>query len=356
MSKILYSASTISHINNFHLDYIEALRRDGHEVLVMARGKGADFDIPFEKKLLSYKNARCRKEIKAILKREKFDAILLNTSLAAFHIRLAISGKDRPRVANLVHGYLFSKDTGKLKRLAFLLCEKIFRHKTDSIIVMNSEDFEIATKNRLSRGEIYNSLGMGVKRKPVNTENVENLKKASEGQLVISFVGELSSRKNQEFLISAMPAVLKRMPNASLWLIGDGAERGNLEALSSSLGVGENVRFFGQVPNPCDFISASDLYVSASKIEGLPFNILEAMSIGKPVLISDIKGHSDIVLDGETGFLYPLNDLDAFTKKLAAFCNGIGVDSKKVEAAFEKYSYENVFSDTLFKIKESLGV
>ena len=96
MSKILYTASTMSHINNFHIDYIEALRKEGHTVLVMARGEGADFDIPFEKKIFSRKNTECRRNIRKILIREKFDAIILNTTLAAFHIRLACPKKNRP--------------------------------------------------------------------------------------------------------------------------------------------------------------------------------------------------------------------------------------------------------------------
>ena len=53
MSKILYAASTMAHIHSFHEDYIAALRRDGHTVLVMAKGADADFDIPFEKKIIT---------------------------------------------------------------------------------------------------------------------------------------------------------------------------------------------------------------------------------------------------------------------------------------------------------------
>ena len=118
MSKILYTASTMSHINNFHLDYINALRSEGHTVLTMARGEGADFNIPFEKKLLSPKNTRCRKEIKRILENEKFDIVILNTTLSAFHIRLAMPRR-RPRVLNIVHGYLFRKIQAFLKERCF---------------------------------------------------------------------------------------------------------------------------------------------------------------------------------------------------------------------------------------------
>ena len=83
--KILYAASTMSHISNFHTDYIKALRDMGHTVSVMASGEGADFDIPFEKKLISFKNLINRRKIRKILKREGFDTLVLNTSLAAYH-------------------------------------------------------------------------------------------------------------------------------------------------------------------------------------------------------------------------------------------------------------------------------
>ena len=115
--KIIYAASVMEHINNFHLDYISALREEGNEVLVMARGNGADFDIPFEKKLLSPKNRECRKLIRGIIKRERPDVVILNTSLAAFHIRLACPMRNRPRIINIVHGYLFSEHTSSLKRI-----------------------------------------------------------------------------------------------------------------------------------------------------------------------------------------------------------------------------------------------
>ena len=101
MSKILYAASNMPHINNFHTAYINALRRDGHDVKVMAKGDGADFDIPFVKKMFSRGNTACRREIKRIVAREKFDVIILNTALAAFHIRFALPKKNRPKVINI---------------------------------------------------------------------------------------------------------------------------------------------------------------------------------------------------------------------------------------------------------------
>ena len=157
----------MSHINNFHMPYIEALRAEGHEVFIMARGEEADFDIPFEKKTVSRKNLALRKQIRTIVKLNKFDVIVLNTALAAFYIRLALPKKKRPRVVNIVHGYLFGSNTGFIKRNVFLFCEKITKSKTDSIIVMNREDFRIAKNFDLSLGRVRSSLGMGASVKPM---------------------------------------------------------------------------------------------------------------------------------------------------------------------------------------------
>ena len=194
----------MSHINSFHKDYIAALRRDGHEVLVMAKGADADFDIPFEKKMLSPKNTAARREIRRIIKREGFDVIFLHTTLAAFHIRLALPLGKRPRVVNMVHGYLFSERSFSLKDKILLLCEKVLAKRTDSLILMNDEDVSIATKSKLSLEPPLFVRGLGARaRVPEVSASDIRRELESEGRFVMTFVGELSDRKNQLMLISA---------------------------------------------------------------------------------------------------------------------------------------------------------
>ncbi len=336
MSKILYVASNMTHINNFHLGYIAALRERGHTVLVMARGEGADFDIPFEKKLISPKNTECRRRIKKIIASEGFDAIVLNTTLAAFHVRFALPRKNRPRVINIVHGYLFSRDSGFIKRALLLLCEKLVAGKTDSIVVMNSEDERIAKGHRLCRGEVSSVDGIGVSVREVKTPPESIRETYGEGKYPLLFVGELSPRKNQTFLIKALPKIKEKIPNAVLWLVGDGAERERLETLAEELQVADSVAFFGKRADACDFMRAAGLYVSAAKIEGLPFNIVEALGCGRYVVASDIKGHSDVINSTRVGLLYPLGDTDAFVKAVE-----LAYSERRdgVEESIERYCY-----------------
>ena len=168
----------------------------------------------------------------------------------------------------------------------------------------------------------------------------------------MTFVGELSDRKNQRMLISALPSIRSTIPSVTLWLVGDGDKREELEQLARSLGVADSVVFAGRRSNPCDFIRASDLYVSASKIEGMPFNIIEALGTGKTVLCSDIKGHRDLIKQGESGFLYPVDDADAFAKAVIDIHGGARPDLDKVLGTYKAYSWDTVFEETYKTVKE----
>ena len=353
--KILYVASTINHINSFHLDYIDALRKMGNEVKVMARGLGADFNVPFEKKFFSKKNSYARKKIREIVLAEGFDVILTNTTLAAFHVRLAVSLRCRPRIVNMVHGYLFSENTNFLKRIPLLLCEKLVKRKTDAIIVMNKEDRRIAKRHHLTSGRVYFCHGLGVKEREFNkTPQEVRAELNSENNYNLLFVGELSARKNQKYLISYMPKLKEFIPHIRLWLVGDGDEREKLSAFAKKLGVENDVLFLGRKENVGDYINAADIYVSASKSEGLPFNIVEAMSLGKPTLASRCKGQEDIIANWRSGFLYELDRSDDFIRDVKLIHDGVyKLEKEAITARASEYSFDNVFEETLRVMTEA---
>ena len=350
MKKILYCASNMTHINNFHLPYINALKGDGYSVSVMACGEGADYNIPFEKRIFSTKNLKCRKMIKKIISEGGFDAVILNTSLAAYHIRKALPKRNRPRVINIVHGYLFPRRLRGIRDRLLLLAEKTLRKKTDKILVMNKEDFEIADKYRLSSA----SPGMGAvcKGRELSRERIRDELLAND-KFVISFVGELSKRKNQGLLIRALKVVKERVPNAVLWLIGEGDMRGELSGLTHRLGLSDSVVFLGRRDNPCDFIRASDVYASAAKIEGMPFNIIEALGTGTPIVASDIKGHRDL-MEEDAWLLYPEGDVFALADKILLLGGGAEYDRKRAAEVYAEYSFEKVFNKTYGAITEAL--
>ena len=104
----------------------------------------------------------------------------------------------------------------------------------------------------------------------------------------------------------------------------------------------------GERAEACDFVRATDLCVSASRSEGMPFNVIEALGCGATVLASDIKGHNDLIENGVDGFLYSYNNLEDFiTKVYKINKKTISVDMDKKIAKYEKYTKDRVFPDTL---------
>ena len=356
--KILYVASVASHLEAFHKEYIAKLREAGHTVMTMARGEGVDFNVQFDKKFISRENREARRAIAAIAERERFDLVILNTSLAAFHVRHALPKENRPRVVNIVHGYLFpevaSGFKAKLKRRMLLTAEKMLSKKTDAIITMNEEDFRIATAESLTCGKVIPTFGMGV---PMPREHAEagsvRRKYANDGDFVILFVGELSARKNQEFLIRQLPVIKNRIPGIRLWLVGEGGEEKHLRALTEELELADRVVFLGKRRHPGDYMRDCDVYVSPSESEGLPFNIVEALGCGKTVLASRVKGHTDI-LEGGAGYLFNLSVPEEFEEKLyEIYAHGSHIPEERIYEGYRNFSDAVVFNDTYEKLLEA---
>ena len=321
--KILYAASTKSHLDRFHRPYIQSLKKYG-EVALMATGEDVDFPILFDKHFFSISNLKSIQKIRKILKEESFDLILVHTTLAAFLIRMALKGlKKRPYVINVVHGYLFQEDLQGLKAKILLLCEKLVRKQTDDIVVMNQEDWRIANKHGLCQRRVFGVSGMGIPdafSTPAPDAELRGRFISSEGDCLCTFVGELSNRKNQAFLIQAVKRLReKRMP-VRLCLVGDGENKERLEEEIRTLGLQDSVFLAGSTSCVGDYLAITDIYVSASISEGLPFNIMEAMAYGLPIVASDVKGQSDL-LEGVPQGLYPLNDMEAFCQSVAEICN-----------------------------------
>ena len=329
--KILIAASNMVHVNNFHRPYIEEFKKAGHDVFVMAKGEGADFDIPFKKRSLSLSNFKLSYKIRDILKKEEFDAVYLHTSLAAFWVRMALRGvKKKPYVINTVHGYLFGKTSGWLHNKLYLFCEKLLKKQTNDIVVMNKEDYEIATKHKLCKGQVYASNGMGVNFKRGDITPI----KREDGKKSLMFVGEISQRKNQIFLVKAM----EKLEGCTLTLVGDGDERVEIEKFISKNKLGDRVFITGFTKQAYEYMAGCDVYVSASSIEGLPFNIMEAMYLKKPIVASDVKGQSDL-LPKES--LYQLGNMEEYVSLVREKSTGT------VDYEIEKYSLENAIKENM---------
>ena len=119
-------------------------------------------------------------------------------------------------------------------------------------------------------------------------------------------LGRISKRKNVGLIIKAF---LKfNHDNSQLLILGGGPLKSEMETLS---GGDERITFTGSVPNPLDYLQASDILVSSSLAEGLPNTVLEAMACGLPSILSDIEPHKELILNNKYGVLFDVSSEDS---------------------------------------------
>ncbi|GAA0077161.1 glycosyltransferase [Clostridium sp. CTA-5] len=367
MKKILFVASTLSHIENFHLPYLEQFKNKGYIVHVMGKTNNksdipyADKVIPvsFEKSMFSINNFSNSIKILKIIKSENYDIVSLHTTLAAFFTRLSIMMLlNKPKlVINTVHGYLFDDDTSFFKKTIMLLAEKLTKCVTDIIMVMNSSDYNIAKKHKLFKYKIYliNGMGVDLSRFPsISNEEKMLMRKEhdfSSEDFILIYVAEFSKRKNQIFLLNSLKQLIDDgNKNIKLLLLGDGKLFDEFKLYAEKLGINNNVIFTGYTKDTCKYYQMSDVCVSSSRIEGLPFNIMEAMSVGLPIVASNVKGHSDLIVQNKNGFLFEYDNIDQFCNYIKSLYeneelqNNMKIKSKEFA---NKYSIDNVLSNTV---------
>lgn len=130
-------------------------------------------------------------------------------------------------------------------------------------------------------------------------------------------IGRLSPEKNHERLLRAMKIVLDSGAQARLYLVGDGRQSKPLRMLASSLGLGESVVFIPFLANPYPLMAACNCFMLSSDIEGQPITVLEALTLGKPVISTDIPGPRDQLKDGFGWLVAP--DAEALATAMIKF-------------------------------------
>lgn len=163
-----------------------------------------------------------------------------------------------------------------------------------------------------------------------------------EGSVVM--VGRLDENKNQEMVMEVFSEVLKEgFEDFTLKIYGDGPDRLKLQRKAIALGIDKKVQFLGMVSNVAEHIEKANLFVLASKQEGSPNALIEAMSLGLPCISTDCPcgGPRDLITNGVNGLLVPVDDKEAMKEAIKkvlgdkALAEKLGKSASKVQ---EKYS------------------
>jgi len=136
------------------------------------------------------------------------------------------------------------------------------------------------------------------------------------GRPTLGIIGRLSPEKNHVLAFAALARVARRFPDAVLLVVGDGPLSAVLPERASDVGVADRVRFLGAREDVPRLMSAMDVVVLCSTMEGLPLVPIEAMAAGRAVVVTDVGGCREAVVDGETGGVVASGDTDALAGQI----------------------------------------
>jgi glycosyltransferase involved in cell wall biosynthesis len=242
----------------------------------------------------------------AIYRRYRPHVVHAHGSQGGVVARLARFARPRTPVVLTPHNYAFTNYfTRGPERALYRLIEISLAPLATRVICVCEAERRVAVKIGPSKRTrvVYNGIEPLRPREP----DPEVARISAEGPLVAS-VAELQPPKGVPTLIAAMPGILRGLPNANLAVAGDGVLRDEIERQISDLGVGGPVHLLGSIDNVAGLLGACDVYVQPGWSESFPYSILEAMSLGRPIVATDVGGVGEAIEDGVTGRLVPPHD------------------------------------------------
>lgn len=332
MKKVLFTATVDSHILQFHLPFLKLFKEKGYEVHVATNG---DEEIPycdvkhkvtFERSPFKINNLKAIKQLRKVCESEKFDIIHTHTPMGSVVTRLAAKSsrkKHHTRVIYTAHGLHFFKGAPIINWLLFYPVEKYLSKYTDTLILINKEDYDRCKRKFKKCKDIQYVPGVGIDEEKFNFEMTKKekleLRKSlglKEKDFVMIYPAELNKNKNQLMLINAMRNLVKEHKDIHLLLPGKDSYNGYYHKVVEELDLENNVHFLGFRKDIPKLLKISDVAVASSRREGLPVNILEAMYVGLPVIATDCRGQRDLVKNGKNGFLIGQDDSNGFIKSV----------------------------------------
>jgi glycosyltransferase involved in cell wall biosynthesis len=157
---------------------------------------------------------------------------------------------------------------------------------------------------------------------------------------IVSIVARLQAVKGHRVFLESARRVLSRKPDTRFWIVGDGELRQELERASRQLGLAKDVSFLGYRNDARTVIASSDVVVCTSSFEEFPRCVLEALSLGRPVVASSVGGIPEIIRDGETGLLVPPGDPGAMASGILRLLDDSDF-ARQLATAGQKFVDEN---------------
>lgn len=244
-------------------------------------------------------------EISQLIRRYDPDLVHAHSSKAGLLGRCAAAMQQVPSIYT-AHGFAFVEGRSVCQRMLAFAGEWLAGRLGDFTIAVSKSECRLGRKFGVTRPGRNLFIYNGVRETGLRAC-------AESGLPVIAMVARFAYPKQQTLLIRAFSRVAG---NARLWLIGDGPALHSAQAEARRSSAAQKITFWGDRDDVPELLARSQVGALISAHEGFGLSLIEAMSVGLPVLASDCGGMSEIVRPGRSGLLVPPHDEVALTKAL----------------------------------------
>lgn len=312
----------LSGVQNMMIQLLSALNQEKYDIFVVSRSDG-----PLVKKViennwthipldtlvrnLSFSDFKSAWKFYKILKDIKPDIVHTHSSKTGFIGRIVAKIAKVPLIIHTAHGFSFHPYQKPITRIFYSILESFASFFADYNIFVNIFEKELAIHklgfNQDKTMTIYNGVKPYHKQKQYPEDFLSN------DTLKIISVLRFSEQKNIVSTIEQAIKVVKKIDNVTFTFLGDGELLEVCKNIINSNSVQDKIILGGWSFNVLDTLLEYDVFLLNSLWEGLPISILEAMSVGLPVICSNIKGNNELV-DDSNGWLTEIYDLNALEK------------------------------------------
>ena len=335
MRKALMHAHTAYMVTQFNIDNIKILQKLGYTVDVACCWQDDDSALSPEalkkrRKMLDELGCRvietaslrklfniselskAYKQLKNEVETNRYEIVHTQSPIGGVICRLACRKARKlygTKVIYAAHGFHFFKGAPLKNWLIYYNVEKWCSKFTDLLITINKEDYENGKKLKARRVVYVPGAGVDTHKfaasEGARAKIREELGISNDATVLLS-VGELIPRKNHVEVLEALKHMMDngKLDNIFYLIAGRGKIESELKEKITALGLQNHVTMLGFRSDVADVFAASDIYVFPSHQEGLPVALMEAMSVGIPVVCSNIRGNIDLIQEGVGGFLF----------------------------------------------------
>lgn len=270
----------------------------------------------------------------------------------------------RPVVVHTFHGHVLRGYFGRLGTLVFRGIETVLARATDRLVAVSPEVRDELVALGVAPAEKFSviRLGLELERRVAfdgDPAEVRRRHGIPAGAFVVGWFGRMTAVKQTDDLVATLRSLRERGVDALLLLVGGGDDLERLERLAHELGVARACLFLGYQEDVAPWFAISDAVVLASASEGTPATLIEALAAGRPVVSTDVGGVSDVVDEGETGFLVPAGDTEALAERLARLAADPALretmGSAARERALRRYAVRRLVDDVDALYRELLA-